>query len=139
MQDIIVGQVLPHLCQLSIIENAIDSTVYIYAVIFTRFAGSGESGKSTIVKQMKIIHQNGYSNEELYPWRITVYKNLIESAQALVYGVTKFALEFENPKNVVCAPPYCENSYCSRYTSVILKQRYYAGARAQDSRIYSSY
>lgn len=50
---------------------------------------------------MKIIHQNGYSNEELYPWRITVYKNLIESAQALVYGVMKFGLEFENPKNVV--------------------------------------
>lgn len=52
---------------------------------------------------MKIIHQNGYSNEELYPWRITVYKNLIESAQALVYGVSKFGLEFDDPKNVVCA------------------------------------
>ncbi|KAH9046381.1 heterotrimeric G protein alpha subunit [Lactarius deliciosus] len=30
---------------------------------------SGESGKSTIVKQMKIIHQNGYTPEELLPFR----------------------------------------------------------------------
>ncbi|CAG8819740.1 21068_t:CDS:2, partial [Racocetra persica] len=45
--------------------------------------GSGESGKSTIVKQMKIIHQNGYSKEELALYRITVYKNLIDSAQAI--------------------------------------------------------
>lgn len=51
---------------------------------------------------MKIIHQNGYSNEELYPWRITVYKNLIESAQSLIFGVMKFGLEFEYSKNEVC-------------------------------------
>jgi predicted ATPase len=44
-------------------------------------AGSGESGKSTIVKQMKIIHQNGYTREELLVYRYTVYKNLVESAQ----------------------------------------------------------
>lgn len=50
---------------------------------------------------MKIIHQNGYSNEELYPWRITVYKNLIESAQSLIFGVMKFGLEFEYSKNEV--------------------------------------
>lgn len=31
--------------------------------------GSGESGKSTIVKQMKIIHQNGYSRDELLAFR----------------------------------------------------------------------
>jgi guanine nucleotide-binding protein G(i) subunit alpha len=36
-------------------------------------SGSGESGKSTIVKQMKIIHQNGYSKEELYQFRLIVY------------------------------------------------------------------
>lgn len=38
-------------------------------------AGSGESGKSTVVKQMKIIHQNGYSRDELLLFRITVYKS----------------------------------------------------------------
>lgn len=35
-------------------------------------SGSGESGKSTIVKQMKIIHQNGYTKEELLQFRLIV-------------------------------------------------------------------
>jgi predicted ATPase len=39
------------------------------------FTGSGESGKSTVVKQMKIIHQNGYSKDELVLCRATVYKS----------------------------------------------------------------
>ncbi|KAG0287421.1 Guanine nucleotide-binding protein alpha-2 subunit [Dissophora globulifera] len=55
--------------------------------------GSGESGKSTIVKQMKVIHQGGYSREELAGYRITIYKNLIDSAQSLVLAMEKLRLE----------------------------------------------
>ncbi|RHZ80365.1 hypothetical protein Glove_137g33 [Diversispora epigaea] len=55
--------------------------------------GSGESGKSTIVKQMKIIHQNGYTKDELALYRITVYKNLVDSAQAIIYAMKKLRLE----------------------------------------------
>jgi hypothetical protein len=40
-----------------------------------RWIGSGESGKSTIVKQMKIIHQNGYSQDELLLFRLTICKS----------------------------------------------------------------
>ncbi|CAG8817420.1 15432_t:CDS:2, partial [Gigaspora rosea] len=32
--------------------------------------GTDESGQSTIFKQMKIVHQNGYSKEELLSYRI---------------------------------------------------------------------
>jgi guanine nucleotide-binding protein G(i) subunit alpha len=32
-------------------------------------AGAGESGKSTIVKQMKIIHEKGYNSEECLQYR----------------------------------------------------------------------
>ena len=34
--------------------------------------GAGESGKSTVVKQMKIIHGDGYSKEELESFRVSV-------------------------------------------------------------------
>ncbi|PKC71165.1 G protein alpha subunit [Rhizophagus irregularis] len=61
--------------------------------------GSGESGKSTIVKQMKIIHQNGYTKEELALYRITVYKNLIDSAQAIIFAMKKFRKEPRRPEN----------------------------------------
>jgi guanine nucleotide-binding protein G(i) subunit alpha len=55
--------------------------------------GSGESGKSTIVKQMKIIHQNGYTPEELLAFRPLIWKNLIESARDVVNALAKFTLE----------------------------------------------
>ncbi|KAF8929027.1 Guanine nucleotide-binding protein alpha-2 subunit [Dissophora ornata] len=61
--------------------------------------GSGESGKSTIVKQMKVIHQGGYSTEELATYKLTVYKNLIDSAQALVLAMEKLRLEPTLPDN----------------------------------------
>ena len=38
--------------------------------------GAGESGKSTIVKQMKIIHETGYSDEEKKAYRYTSYSLL---------------------------------------------------------------
>ncbi|KAI7862849.1 guanine nucleotide binding protein, alpha subunit [Spinellus fusiger] len=61
--------------------------------------GSGESGKSTIVKQMKVIHQNGYTKEELYSWRPIVYKNLLDSAQALVTAMHKQQYMYHHEKS----------------------------------------
>lgn len=40
--------------------------------------GAGESGKSTIVKQMKIIHETGYSDEERKQYRPVVFSNTIQ-------------------------------------------------------------
>ncbi|KAK3630572.1 Guanine nucleotide-binding protein alpha-2 subunit [Elasticomyces elasticus] len=61
--------------------------------------GSGESGKSTIVKQMKIIHQNGYTQDELKLYRHTIYKNLIDCAKALVGAARQFGVDVEDPQN----------------------------------------
>ncbi|KAG6366199.1 hypothetical protein INS49_000375 [Diaporthe citri] len=61
--------------------------------------GSGESGKSTIVKQMKIIHLKGYSDDELYNYRPTVFKNLIECAKAVINAMRQFDIEPANEEN----------------------------------------
>ncbi|KIW73629.1 guanine nucleotide-binding protein alpha-3 subunit [Phialophora macrospora] len=58
--------------------------------------GSGESGKSTIVKQMKIIHQNGYTQEERALYRLTIYKNLIDCMKALIGAMQQFEIEPED-------------------------------------------
>lgn len=63
-------------------------------------AGSGESGKSTIVKQMKIIHQNGYSEDELTLYKHTVYKNVIDCAKSLIAAMRQFEVAPESPGNV---------------------------------------
>lgn len=40
-------------------------------ILFCLYKGAGESGKSTIVKQMKIIHNEGFSDEELRSFRVS--------------------------------------------------------------------
>jgi len=47
----------------------------------------------TIVKQMKIIHQDGFSNDELAAYRPIVYKNVLDSAQAVVIYMREAGLE----------------------------------------------
>lgn len=68
--------------------------------LLTSYAGSGESGKSTIVKQMKIIHQNGYTVDELALYRLTIYKNLIDCAKALIGAMRQFGIQPASPANV---------------------------------------
>jgi G-protein alpha subunit len=73
--------------------------IYAHAVILP--SGSGESGKSTIVKQMKIIHQNGYTRDELLSFRPLIWKNLLESAHDVIQALSKFNLEPITPANKV--------------------------------------
>ncbi|KAJ6459494.1 heterotrimeric G-protein alpha subunit, GPA3-like protein [Mycena vulgaris] len=54
--------------------------------------GSGESDKSTIVKQMKISH-GGFSPAELLAFRPTIHKNAVDSAQAVVQALMALGLE----------------------------------------------
>ncbi|KAI0733838.1 G-protein alpha subunit [Fomitopsis betulina] len=61
--------------------------------------GSGESGKSTIVKQMKIIHQNGYTKLELMTYRTTIYRNLLESAHNIILAMRKIGVDCVQPDN----------------------------------------
>lgn len=68
-------------------------------MVLTDDTGSGESGKSTIVKQMKIIHQSGYTTDELALYRHTIYKNLVDCAKALIGAMRQFDIEVAEPVN----------------------------------------
>ncbi|KAI4523037.1 heterotrimeric G protein alpha subunit A [Schizophyllum commune] len=61
--------------------------------------GSGESGKSTIVKQMKIIHQDGFSQDELIAFRPIIHRNVLDSAKAILVHMKKLSVECEDFKN----------------------------------------
>ena len=69
-------------------------------------AGSGESGKSTVVKQMKIIHQGGFSVEERMAYRAPIYQNLLESAQAIVFAMRKLSVQPADVQNRVRHFPF---------------------------------
>jgi len=40
--------------------------------------GAGESGKSTILKQMKLIHDGGYSKEEREAFKEIIFSNTVQ-------------------------------------------------------------
>ena len=61
--------------------------------------GTGESGKSTVVKQMKIIHMNGFTEKEIDNFTLTVRGNLIDSMMILVLAMDQLGIVFE--KNVI--------------------------------------
>jgi len=54
--------------------------------------GTGESGKSTIAKQMKILHTEGYSKQELYSFRPVVYNNVLSCTRTLLTVSAKFKI-----------------------------------------------
>lgn len=48
---------------------------------------------------MKIIHQNGYTNDELALYRLTIYKNMLDCAKALIGAMRQFEIDPTNPDN----------------------------------------
>jgi len=62
--------------------------------------GAGESGKSTIFKQMKIIQKNGgYKPEELSTYKFIIYGNCITQMKVIVSAAMKIGIEMENEEN----------------------------------------
>ena len=61
--------------------------------------GASESGKSTIVKQMKIIHGDGYSQQELVNFTPVIYSNVTVSMWLVVSAMDKLGIAFANLVN----------------------------------------
>ena len=57
--------------------------------------GSGESGKSTIVKQMKILNLGGYSQQERLNYKQIIYLNIYHSTKCLLQAIDKLQLEID--------------------------------------------
>ena len=77
--------------------------IYLLQILFYYFSGAGESGKSTIVKQMKIIHETGYSKEECEQYRPVVYSNTIQSLMAIIRAMGQLRINFgDSSRAVVC-------------------------------------
>uniref|UniRef100_A0A915E7M7 Uncharacterized protein n=1 Tax=Ditylenchus dipsaci TaxID=166011 RepID=A0A915E7M7_9BILA len=56
--------------------------------------GAGESGKSTVLKQMKIIHDNGFSSHDALGKRNMVYGNAIQAMFFILSGMHRYRLPF---------------------------------------------
>jgi GTPase SAR1 family protein len=62
--------------------------------------GPGDSGKSTLFKQIKIIHNNGYNADELFQYKNSIYANIITAIKVLAESVIKENKSFDNEENL---------------------------------------
>ncbi|XP_016120396.1 guanine nucleotide-binding protein subunit alpha-11-like, partial [Sinocyclocheilus grahami] len=89
--------------------------------------GTGESGKSTFIKQMRIIHGAGYTDEDKRGFTKLVYQNIFTSMQAMVRATEHLKIPFkyeENKNNALLVREVDVEKICSfdqPYVSAIKK------------------
>ncbi|KAI6657618.1 guanine nucleotide-binding protein (G protein), subunit alpha [Oopsacas minuta] len=57
--------------------------------------GTGESGKTTFIKQMRILHGKPYSQAELDNFRTLVYRNIYIAVQILIDAMDRLSIQYE--------------------------------------------
>lgn len=67
------------------------------------FTGAGESGKSTVLKQMKLIYTQGFSKNEKMEWKPVVFNNVVHSFRTIFEAMKELHVPFQNPENEVSA------------------------------------
>lgn len=62
--------------------------------------GTGESGKSTFIKQMRIIHGSGYSDEDKRGFIKLVYQNIFMAMQSMIRAMDLLKIQYGTPSNI---------------------------------------
>ncbi|KAG7271547.1 hypothetical protein CRUP_004010 [Coryphaenoides rupestris] len=63
--------------------------------------GTGESGKSTFIKQMRIIHGSGYTEEDKRSYTRLVYQNIFTAMQTMVHAMSALQISYKQEHNQV--------------------------------------
>ncbi|KAM7166690.1 guanine nucleotide-binding protein subunit alpha-14 [Macrochelys suwanniensis] len=61
--------------------------------------GTGESGKSTFIKQMRIIHGSGYTDEDRKSFTKLVYQNIFTAIQAMIRAMDTLKIQYTSEQN----------------------------------------
>ena len=67
-------------------------------------AGAQESGKTTVFKQLEIMHKGDFSETVLASYRPIIYSNVLLSAQELITYMEESGLKWAEYSNKVCRP-----------------------------------
>ncbi|XP_052631577.1 guanine nucleotide-binding protein subunit alpha-14 [Harpia harpyja] len=61
--------------------------------------GTGESGKSTFIKQMRIIHGSGYTEEDRKGFTKLVYQNVFTAMQVMIGAMDTLKIQYTSKEN----------------------------------------
>ncbi|RXG58974.1 Guanine nucleotide-binding protein subunit alpha-13, partial [Armadillidium vulgare] len=64
--------------------------------------GAGESGKSTFLKQMRIIHGFRFDQEELNEYKLTIYRNIVLGMKVLLDARNKLFIPWGDEQHDSC-------------------------------------
>uniref|UniRef100_A0A8C5MLG1 Guanine nucleotide-binding protein subunit alpha n=2 Tax=Leptobrachium leishanense TaxID=445787 RepID=A0A8C5MLG1_9ANUR len=62
--------------------------------------GTGESGKSTFIKQMRIIHGSGYTDEDRRGFTKLVYQNIFTAMQSMIRAMDTLRIQYTSEQNM---------------------------------------
>ncbi|KAK6441684.1 hypothetical protein LTR95_002075 [Oleoguttula sp. CCFEE 5521] len=62
--------------------------------------GAGESGKSTVLKQMRLIHTKGFNMVERKQWKVTIFNNLLHAFQVIFGAMEEQDVDFAQDSNI---------------------------------------
>lgn len=68
--------------------------------------GAGESGKSTILKQMKLLYASGFSMTERKGYRHIIFSNILNSLRQVLEAMVFYGFTFEIGENKVLFANY---------------------------------
>ncbi|GAB1600992.1 guanine nucleotide-binding protein subunit alpha-13-like isoform X2 [Argonauta hians] len=60
--------------------------------------GAGESGKSTFLKQMRIIHGSDFNEDSLREYKPVIYMNILKGMKVLIDARNKLKVPWEDPQ-----------------------------------------
>lgn len=66
--------------------------------------GAGESGKSTVLKQMKLIYAQGFSKNEKNEWKPVIFGNIVQSFRLIFDAMNEMGIMLENEENEASTP-----------------------------------
>ncbi|XP_037611676.1 guanine nucleotide-binding protein subunit alpha-13-like [Sebastes umbrosus] len=72
---------------------------YVKRLVKILLLGAGESGKSTFLKQMRIIHGQDFDQRAREDFRATIYSNVIKGVRVLVDAREKLHIPWGDPDN----------------------------------------
>ncbi|XP_028841148.1 guanine nucleotide-binding protein subunit alpha-13b [Denticeps clupeoides] len=72
---------------------------YVKRLVKILLLGAGESGKSTFLKQMRIIHGQDFDQRSKEEFRATIYSNVIKGVRVLVDAREKLHIPWGDPSN----------------------------------------
>lgn len=62
--------------------------------------GSGESGKTTLIKQLRLIHKHSFNSTETQEFKTAIYQNLVNNIKVLIEAAAEYDIEYADAQNI---------------------------------------